>query len=111
MSREAGKHENFFIAKNCDSESARRALGQLRAAPLMRVASVSSNMRMSEVRSAQVFLAKYTIVCVACFRAVGIVTRVSRFVIDERALCVFASARQRFLKQDGVFSNVLVYSG
>jgi hypothetical protein len=25
MRREAGRHENFFIAKNCDSESAQRA--------------------------------------------------------------------------------------
>jgi hypothetical protein len=30
MRRKAGEHENFFIAKNCDSESARRAFDLLR---------------------------------------------------------------------------------
>jgi hypothetical protein len=29
MRREAGEHENFFVAKNCDSESAQRAFGRL----------------------------------------------------------------------------------
>jgi hypothetical protein len=27
MRREAGEHENFFVAKVCDSESAQRAIG------------------------------------------------------------------------------------
>jgi hypothetical protein len=30
MRRKAGEHENFFIAKNCDSESARRAFDRYR---------------------------------------------------------------------------------
>jgi hypothetical protein len=30
MRREAGEHENFFIAKNCDSESAQRAFNRRR---------------------------------------------------------------------------------
>jgi hypothetical protein len=30
MRREAGEHENLFIAKNCDSESAQRAFGRRR---------------------------------------------------------------------------------
>jgi hypothetical protein len=111
MRREAGKLENFFIAKNRDSESVRRAFGETRSASLLSIASPSSNARISKIRAAQVFLAISTIVRVAFSHASCIVVSARCDVIDERASRVFASARQRFLKQDSVFSSVLVYSG
>jgi hypothetical protein len=48
---------------------------------------------------------------VAFSHASRIVVRARCDVGDERASRVFASARQRFLKQDSVFFNALVYSG
>jgi hypothetical protein len=111
MRREAGELENFFIAKNRDSESARRVFDRLRSASLLLIASPSSNARISKTRAAQVFLAISTIVSVAFSCASRIVVRARCDVDDERASPVFAPARQRFLKQDSVFSNALVYSG
>jgi hypothetical protein len=43
--------------------------------------------------------------------AIRIAASMHRRAVDERASCVRASTRQRFLKQDSVFFNVLVYSG
>jgi hypothetical protein len=111
MRREAGKLENFFIAKNRDSESAQRGFKRLRSASLLSIASPSSNARISKTRAAQVFLAISTIVRVAFSHASCIFVRARCDVGDERAWRVCASARQRFLKQDSVFSSVLVYSG
>jgi hypothetical protein len=67
MRREANEHENFFIAKNRDSESAQRAFGRLRSVPLMRIVSASSSAQIAEVRTVQVFLAISTNVCVVFF--------------------------------------------
>jgi hypothetical protein len=111
MRREAGELENFFIAKNRDSESARRVFGRPRPVALTRAVSLSLNVRISKTPVAQVFLAKPSIMRVAFSHASRIVVRARCDVGDERAWRVFASARQRFLKQDSVFSNVLVYSG
>src|SRR6266576_1105438 len=67
MRREANEHENFFIAKNRDSESAQRAFGRLRSVPLMRIVSASSSAQIAEVLTVQVFLAISTNVCVVFF--------------------------------------------
>jgi len=61
--------------------------------------------------AAQSFLAILTIVVVAFSRTSRIVARMYCGVPDRRAVRVLASERQRFLKQDSVFFNVLVYSG
>jgi hypothetical protein len=52
-----------------------------------------------------------TIPGVAFSGAIRVAARMRRRVVDEHALRVLASTRQRFLKQDSVFFNVLVYSG
>jgi len=111
MRREAGELENFFIAKNRDSESVRHAFSRHRPVASMCAVSLSLNARMSKTHVAQVFLAKSSIMRVAFSCASRIVVRRRCDLGDERASRVFASARQRFLKQDSVFSNVLVYSG
>jgi hypothetical protein len=111
MRRDAGELENFFIAKNRDSESVRRVFDRFRSTALLSMASPSPNARISKTCAAQVFFAISTIVRVAFSRASRIVVHARCDAGDERAWRVFASARQRFLKQDSVFSNVLVYSG
>jgi hypothetical protein len=105
MRREAGELENFFIAKNRDSESARDGFGRLRSASLPQVATSSSNARMSKTCAAQVFLAISMIVRVVISHAIRVVMR-ARYDVDEKhAQRLSASARQRFLKQDSVFSK------
>jgi hypothetical protein len=60
---------------------------------------------------AQSFLSMLTIAGVALSGTTRIVARLHCGVADDRALRVLTPARQYFLKQDTVFSNVLVYSG
>jgi hypothetical protein len=43
MRRQGGEHENFFIAKNGDSESARRAFGRYRLVARTSIAHRSFN--------------------------------------------------------------------
>jgi hypothetical protein len=111
MRREAGGHENFFIAKNRDSESAQRAFGCHR-----RVATASSklrsrNVRTSETPAAQALPATLTIAGAGFPRTISIVVRVHCRVADERTSHALIHGRQHFLKQDSVFFDVLVYSG
>jgi hypothetical protein len=111
MRREAQQHENFFIAKNRDSESAQRAFDCCRSVAMTSIARRSLNMRMTKTPAEWVLLAILTIAGVAFSGAIRVGAEMHRCVVDERALRVLASTRQRFLKQDSVFFNVLVYSG
>jgi hypothetical protein len=81
--REAGKLENFFIAKNSDSESDRRAFRRLRSVSPLQAATSSSNARTSKTCVAQVFLAISMIVCVVVSHAIRVVTR-ARYDVDEK---------------------------
>jgi hypothetical protein len=111
MRRQAGQHENFFIAKNHDSESAQRAFSRHRRVAVTSIARRSLNARITKTPAVQVLLAILTIVGVGFSCPAGIVARVQCGVPDERALRFLAPARQHFLKPDAVFFNVLVYSG
>jgi hypothetical protein len=64
-----------------------------------------------ETVAAQSFLSMLTIAGVAFSGTTRIVAWMHCGVADERALRVLTPVRQYFLKQDTVFSNVLVYSG
>jgi hypothetical protein len=111
MRREAGEHENFFIAKNRDSESAKRVFKR-RSRPATTFATCRSmRARITKTSAAQAFPAILIIVGEVFSRAPCIVARMRCGVNDERMSRVLASARQYFLKQDTVFFNVLVYSG
>jgi hypothetical protein len=57
MRREAVDHENFFIAKNRDSESAQRAFSRPRSVAMTSTARRSFNESMTEVPAAQWLLA------------------------------------------------------
>jgi hypothetical protein len=111
MRREAGEHENFFIAKNRDSESAQRAFeGYQRVATTSR-ARCSLDGMIAKTPVVQVFPSILTIAGAVFSRTIRIVAPMCCCVVDRRALRVLTPARQHFVKQDSVFSNVLVYSG
>jgi hypothetical protein len=61
--------------------------------------------------AAQSFLLTLTIASVGISCLTRIVAPMNCDVVDMCAARVLAQARQHFLKQDAVFSNVLVYSG
>jgi hypothetical protein len=111
MSPEAGEHENFFIAKNRDSGSAKRAFNRHSQGVMTSATRRSSNARMIETTAAQAFPAISAIVDVVFPRIVRIAVQMCCGVVDRRASRALTPARQHFLKQDAVFSNVLVYSG
>jgi hypothetical protein len=111
MRREAGQHENFFIAKNRDSESAQRAFSRYRRLAMTSAARRSRNARITKTPAAQAFHVMLTIAGVGFSRTIVIVVRMVCRVVDQRASRALTSVRQHFLKQDAVFSNVLVYSG
>jgi hypothetical protein len=111
MRRDAGEHENIFIAKNRDSESAQRAFGRRRRLAMTSFARRSSNAWITKTPAPQALLAILTIDGVGFSRIIRIVARMVCRVVDKRAARAPTSLRQHFLKQDAVFLDVLVYSG
>ena len=111
MRREAGGHENFFIAKSRDSESVQRAFGRPRRDSVTSIEPRSLNVQLTKTPVAQAFHAILTIAGVAFSRASRIVARMHCGVADRRASRGPIPARQHFLKRDAVFLDVLVYSG
>ena len=111
MRREAVDHENFFIAKNRDSESAQRAFSRPRSVAMTSIARRSFNESMTKMPAAQAILAILTADGVGFSALSRIAARMHIGVVDECAQQVRAWARQHFLKQDAAFFNVLVYSG
>jgi len=111
MRREAGGHENFFIAKSRDSESAQPASGLPRRMATTSAARRSFNARITKTPAAQAFPAIAAMNVSGFPRAVRIVARMVCHVVGERASRALTSVRQHFLKQDAVFFDVLVYSG
>jgi hypothetical protein len=62
MRREAGGHENFFIAKNRDSESAQRAFGRHWRGAMTSFTHRSLNASITKTSAAQAFYATSAIV-------------------------------------------------
>jgi len=71
----------------------------------------SLNARMTETPAVQAFLEILTIEGGAFSGTTRLAACVYRGVAEACALRILAPARQRFVKQDSVFFNVLVYSG
>jgi hypothetical protein len=111
MRREAGGHENFFIAKNRDSESAQRAFSQRRRGAMTSFACRSLNTLIAKTSAAQAFYATLTIAGIGLSRTIRVAAPMVHRVPDQRASRALTSARQHFLKRDAVFLSVLVYSG
>ena len=111
MRREAAKHENFFIAKQRDSESAQPAPGRLTSSMMSSSRHLSLNCSSTESPAPQAYLAKLAGIASRFSHLVCAVARMICRALDVGASCALASAHQHFLKRDAVFSNVLVYSG
>ncbi len=111
MRREAVKHENFFIAKICDSESTKRPSGRCRHFPTTSVADHSIRTPIEEMPAVQPLPAILTFADVDPARVFRFASRTRRHVADRRAPRALAPVRQRFLKLDAAFFDVLVYSG
>jgi hypothetical protein len=111
MRREAGGHENFFIAKNRDSESAQRTFSRHRRCAMTSFACRSLNTSIAITSAAQAFHATLTIAGIGLSRTIRVAARMVHRVPDQRASRALTSARQHFLKRDAVFLSVLVYSG
>jgi hypothetical protein len=111
MRREAGRHENFFIAKNRDSESARRAFARHRRVAITPRVRRSLDAMITKTPVAQVFPSILTIAGAVFPHTIRIVAQTCRCIVDRRASRALAPARQHFVKQDSVFFDVLVYSG
>jgi hypothetical protein len=111
MRREAGEHENFFIAKNRDSESAKRVFRRYSTVAATFARCRSMRGRITKTSAAQAFPSILIIVGEVFSRAPCLLAPMRCCVDDQRVSRVLASARQYFLKQDTVFFNVLVYSG
>ena len=111
MRRDAGGHENFLIAKNCDSESTRRALRRCSrlttAAEMLRSHHASNTQRPSAIG----FAAILTNASAGNPRTIRIAASMHRGSAVRRAPRALSPARQHFLKPDTVFFDVLVYSG
>jgi hypothetical protein len=111
LRREAGGHENFFVAKNRDSESVQRTFDRHRSVATTAIAPRSLNALIAKAPAAQALPAISTFACSAFSCVPHVVARMHFDVAVQRALRVLAQARQHFLKRDTVFFDVLVYSG
>jgi hypothetical protein len=111
MRREAGEHENFFIAKSRDSESARRSFARLRSIATTSVRHRLHDAIVWERPEAQAFSAISTNPGASFSRRLRIAASMSCRLVDDGASRAPAAARKHFLKRDAVFSTVLVYSG
>jgi hypothetical protein len=111
MRREAVKHENFFIAKICDSESTQRPFGRLRLLSTTSLADRSIRTRIEEMPAVQPLPAILTFADVDPARVFRVTSRTRRRVVDRCAPRALTPVRQRFLKLEAAFFDVLVYSG
>jgi hypothetical protein len=78
MRREAGGHENFFIAKNRDSESTQCDFGRHRWVATTSNAYRSYNARITKMPAAQAFYAILTIVGIGFAWVIRIVAQMCR---------------------------------
>jgi ribosomal protein S27E len=111
MRREAAEHENFFIAKCRDSESAQHAFDRPWREATTFAARRSFNASITKTPAAQSLPAISSIARIGFARAVRVVACMVCQVVGERSSRALASPRQYFLKRDAVFLDVLVYSG
>ena len=111
MRREGGSHENFFIAKNRDSESARWCFCALRRLTIAATAPCAHRTTTEEMAAAQGFPAILTNADVGRSGVSCIAISTQCIAIEDDAARALTSLRQHFLKWDAVFFDVLVYSG
>jgi hypothetical protein len=103
-------HKNFFVAKNADSEFARRVFEPRRRAATSHIEFVSQLTLIVETPVAQWFPVTLTNASAAISRVTRIAARMIRGIDDEQAPRALPREHQHFLKPDAVFLSALVYS-
>ncbi|KJC36052.1 hypothetical protein UP09_33470 [Bradyrhizobium sp. LTSP885] len=111
MGRRRVTHENFFIAKFCDSASAPARFSAAASTHDDDDRASIDEMRIQQMPLALAFPAMLTNADVGGGCTFYIVARTRRRIVRRRARHRGASLRQHFLKRDAVFFDVLVYSG
>jgi hypothetical protein len=107
----AVNHENIFIAKIRDSESARQRFCSVRRLVIAAELHRALVAKIQETAATQGFPAILTNAGVGRSGVSRIVISTHCIVIAGHVACVPTSLRQHFLKWDAVFFDVLVYSG
>jgi 2-methylcitrate dehydratase PrpD len=107
----AVNHENIFIAKIRDSESARRRFRVSKRLTIAAGAHPAYRVCIQETAAAQGFPAILTNVDADRSGVSRIAISTHRIVIGDNAARALTSLRQHFLKWDAAFFDVLVYSG
>jgi hypothetical protein len=107
----AVNHENIFIAKICDSESAIAPFCPSRRLTTTIGVHRAHRTMIEEISAAQGFPVILTNADVDRCGVSCIAISTHCVVIADSAACALRSARQHFLKWDAVFFDVLVYSG
>jgi hypothetical protein len=104
MRREAGERENFFVAKVRDSESARSAFHRCGRRATMPRAHHASNARLTKTLEAQAIPAKSAIDARGFSRAIGVVMRMLRRVVEPLASFAVTSRVNTSLSRTLFFS-------
>jgi hypothetical protein len=104
------KHENIFIAKTRDSESARARFRASERLAITVERDRAHRARIEETAAALGFPAILTNADVDNSGTSCIAISTHCVVMRDDAACALTSARQHFLKWDAVFFDVLVYS-
>ena len=107
----AVNHENIFIAKDRDSESAPARFCASKRLALAIDLHRAHRAEIEETTAAQGFPVILTNADVDNSGTSCIAISTHCIVIRGNAACALTSARQHFLKWDAVFFDVLVYSG
>src|SRR4051812_39242644 len=111
MRREVSAHENFFIAKIRDSESAQSADAGVRRVAMSFARRRAHCRRISKTPVVQALPAILTFAGSSFSGIKRSAPKRLRGIAVEHALRALPLSRQHFLKRDAVFSYVLVYSG
>jgi hypothetical protein len=107
----AVNHENIFVAKICDSESALRRFCASKRLALTPILHRAHRATVREIAATQGFPAIVENADLGGAHVSRIVISTHCAAIARDAACAVASLRQHFLKWDAVFFDLLVYSG
>ncbi|RTM15081.1 MAG: hypothetical protein EKK33_02795 [Bradyrhizobiaceae bacterium] len=104
-------HENIFVAKNCDSESAKRLCRVISTVTMRTVGSIIRDACVQKNTCCIEFSASASLADIDDAGAPRDRANASCSVLASRSPSARALRRQHFFKRDAVFFFVLVYSG
>jgi hypothetical protein len=103
-------HENIFLAKMQDSESATRACRRPQRLASASCTHCARDERVTKSTAAQAFPSILTFANAGGARVFRFASHVPHDVVERSAARALSLLRQHFLKRDAVFFDVLVYS-